>query len=221
MRHTISSSDRTDRSGTGPSRALPALGVVVAAAMLAFGGAADAARAGSMPPGTSPSGPCPAPPASSVPAQAGSAPATAADGSVVSSRDLGAAQAADRALEIAGGAVMDIDRGTERGQAVWEVVVRQDDGSAVELYIAQATGELVAQHPARSDADVTTPPPLSVQQAVAIAEQAVPGSAVVEADLGSDRGRIVWEVLVRASSQDVELYIDAATCEIVKQEMAD
>jgi len=116
---------------------------------------------------------------------------------------------------------MSIDLGRERGRNVWEVLVRQADGTGIELYIAVDNGEVVAQDPSTVPAEArNAAPAITAQEAIGIALEAVPGAAV-EVDLGTERGRTVWEVLVRGTgSGSVEFYIDAASGEILKQENA-
>jgi uncharacterized membrane protein YkoI len=86
--------------------------------------------------------------------------------------------------------------------------------------IAGIRGE-AQQRPDEISEEAATPPALTVQQAIAAALQDGPDSTVLEADLGTDRGIVVWEVLIRTPDGQVELYIDAATREIVKREAED
>lgn len=134
-----------------------------------------------------------------------------------------AQQAAEVALETApGGTVVEISPGLERGRATWEVLVRNSDGSGTEVYILAATGEVLKQEPATVPAEAKgSGPAVSAQEASDVALGAVPEGTIVEIDLGTERGTTVWEVLVRGSSGREELYIDAATGDIIKRESAD
>ncbi|HSW43778.1 MAG TPA: PepSY domain-containing protein, partial [Patescibacteria group bacterium] len=135
---------------------------------------------------------------------------------------LASAISAGRAIDVAlaavpGGAVVEVSLDKENGRTLWEIVVRSPNGSGVEIYIDAATGTIVDREPHRvPDEARASAPAISALRAITIALAAVPGSSVVEVDLDTERGRVVWEVLVRAPG--VELYIDAATGEILKQE---
>ena len=139
--------------------------------------------------------------------------------------NLAATITAGRAIDVAlaavpGGAVVEVSLDDENGRTLWEIVVRSPNGSGVELYIDAATGTIVDREPHRvPDEARASAPAISALRAITIALAAVPGSSVVEVDLDTERGRTVWEVLVRAPN--VELYIDAATGEILKQEADD
>ena len=62
------------------------------------------------------------------------------------SAGITAARAAAIALQrIPGGTVVDIDPGTEGGQAVWEVLVRRPDNSGIEIYLNATTGAILRQ----------------------------------------------------------------------------
>lgn len=135
---------------------------------------------------------------------------------------LTAGQAADVAVKtVPGGAVVSIDAGRERGRNVWQVLVRQPDGSGVELCIATDTGEVVTQDPATIPVEArTSTPAITAQQAIGTALAAVSGAAV-EVDIGTEGGCIVWETLVRATAGgSVAFYIDATDGRILKQERA-
>lgn len=120
------------------------------------------------------------------------------------------------------GTAIEIGRGNERGEAVWEVLVRRDDGTGIEHYVSIATGEVVAQDSESIPAIASTPPAVTIEQAITIAAEAEPGSELIEADLDTEDSRVVWEVVVRRrNGPEVELYIDAATGEIVKHEVDD
>jgi len=135
---------------------------------------------------------------------------------------LDAIGAAEAALAVTPGAVIDVGQGNEGGQAVWEVTVRDDDGNGIEHYIAVATGEALRTERYQLPSVAESAPAVSIQDAMTTALDAVPDSAVIEADLGTNGQRVVWEVLVRRNGAGgVELYLDAATGEVVKQEAAD
>ena len=133
---------------------------------------------------------------------------------------LTADTAIDAALaQVPGGAAVAGGRTDEAGQQVWYVEVRASDDSGTELYFNTATGELVRQRPASLSAVASgTPPTLSAQEGLAAAVEAVPGSAVVEFDLETEKGATAWYVLVRDSSGLMEVYVNADTGAIISQE---
>ena len=111
-----------------------------------------------------------------------------------------------------------IDRGTERGRLIWEVLVRNANGGGAELYIDAATGEVIKQEPADIPPYARiAAPTVAAGEAMTIALTATPGT-VEEAGLGLEGARTVWEVLVIGADGRVEHYIDAGTGEIIKQE---
>lgn len=97
------------------------------------------------------------------------------------------------------------------------------------LVVAMLLAACLAQAPATeapTEAPATEAPTeatsLDAQAAADAALAAVPGSAVVEIDRGSWRERPTWEVVVRNSNGGgTELYIDAVTADVVKQEPAE
>ncbi len=134
---------------------------------------------------------------------------------------LDARRAVDAALQAVPGVVVELGTDSERGRAVWEVGVLRDDGTGVELYIDQENGEVVREGVLRLDTEQRTAPLLSAPEAIDVALAAVPG-AVDELDLGTERSTVVWEVMVAADAGGrYELYIDAASGEILKQERDD
>lgn len=175
---------------------------------------------GSSPPASSVTTPCVAASGSSASDSTPSAATEPVDTSQLA--DIDASQAAAVALSATSGVVVDIGRERESGDAVWEVVVRQDDGSGVEHYVAVSNGEIRKQVPAAVPSEADADLSVTIVQAMDEAVCTVPGSTVLEVDLGTDRQRTVWGVLVGDSSgQQMELYIDATTGEVVKQEIAD
>ncbi len=132
---------------------------------------------------------------------------------------LDAQAAADAALAaIPGSAVVEIDRGTESGRAVWDVVVRNSDGSGTELYIDEATGDVLKQESAEVPPYASaSAPAITASAAMAAALSTTPGT-VVEVGLGREGGGTVWEVLVSGANGRVEHYIDATTGAVIKKQ---
>jgi len=66
------------------------------------------------------------------------------------------------------------------------------------------------------------PTPLSAQDAEAIALATVPNSSIVAIDRSTERGRAIWEVVVRnPDGTGTEIYIDARTGEVMKRELTE
>lgn len=135
--------------------------------------------------------------------------------------ELDAWQAVDVALRTTPGFAFEVDAENERGRAIWEVKVHQEDGSGIEHYIAVDTGEVLRSTSTRVPRIAATPTAVDLCAAIVIATDTVPGSQVVEADLDTERGRTIWEVLVRTDTQRIELYVDAETGEVLRQEIDD
>jgi uncharacterized membrane protein YkoI len=157
----------------------------------------------------------------SVAAESATSVATAGTSGDLPDSELDAAGAAELALTATPGAVIGISQGDEDGQPVWDVVVRVDDGSGMEHYIARATGDIVKSAPYDLPTVADIDPPTTFDQAMAIAVDEVAGGSVIEADLADDDGQVVWDVLVSSDDgQTYELYIDVDSGSIVSQEVA-
>lgn len=153
--------------------------------------------------------------ASPGPATADTSPLPEPKVMVIAASGLTASQAIDIALQtVPDGAVVDLGQGWERGSSYWDVVVLGPDGGAVELYLDAATGEVLEQSPVRTPLlAVDGAPATSAQQAIDTALEAVPGSSVIEADLGREEGRLVWEIVLRGEDGRTEVYVDATSGE--------
>ncbi|WGD38518.1 PepSY domain-containing protein [Lysinibacter sp. HNR] len=134
---------------------------------------------------------------------------------------LDALRAIDVALTATPGAVVELGLEQERGRQVWEVGILRTDNTGVELYVDRESGDILRETPLRLSREQTTAPAVTAHQAIETAVQTIPGR-VVYLDLDSHRSNIVWEVIVQADSGSLfELYINAATGEVVKQERYD
>lgn len=119
--------------------------------------------------------------------------------------------------DIEGGVVIEIERDTHRGQAVWEVVVRDSNGRGVELYMNVTTGEIIRREVkelpwyARDAA-----PTVDIRVAMATALAVTPGT-IEEVELDWESGRLVWEVeIITAGGFEVEVDIDATTGRVIR-----
>ncbi len=129
---------------------------------------------------------------------------------------LDAAGAIAAALAHTPGAVVEVDADLR----VWEVTVLRADGTGVELYIDATSGEITRQRDKRLTTVQRTAPQVTAAEAIGLALAHTPGT-IIELDLDTHRGAVVWEVLVRADAGGrFELYIDAATGQVVKSERA-
>ena len=124
------------------------------------------------------------------------------------------AQAIEAALAHAPGAVVEVDAEPRR----WEVTVLRENGTGVELYIDAASGEVTRERDARLSRVQSTAPKVTAAEAIGIALGNTPGQ-IIELDLDTERGAVVWELLVRADAGGrFEIYVDATTGEVLKVE---
>ena len=115
------------------------------------------------------------------------------------------------------GTVVEVGRDREGTVAVWEIGVR-NGSTGTEVYVNRETGAVIRQRPLvlsreqRQDATVTA------EQAIRTAQADTPGE-LMELDLGTERGRLVWEVLVRESAaRSWEFYVDAQNGKILRRQ---
>ncbi len=157
-----------------------------------------------------------------APAAPGDDSGESTDDEAAASGPLDAVQAARRAVElVSGGAVVELEQGREGGVEVWDIDVLQSDGSGTTLYLDRQTGETIRQRPVQLSPPQTNAPAIPAHEAIGAALGAVPGE-IVELDLDTDRGRVVWEALIAADAGGHwEVYVDAATGEVLKQERDD
>lgn len=136
---------------------------------------------------------------------------------------LDATGAADTALGVTPGVVIDIGRDTEGGQAIWEVVVVADaDGTGVEHYVAAENADVLRQQPYDVPNVANGDRTIDIQTAMATALDTVPDTSVFEADLGTEAGRTIWGILLGSNGvEQVEVYVDVQTGAVVKQETVD
>lgn len=148
-------------------------------------------------------------------------PAATPETTVVASLD--AIGAVTTALNLVpGGAALEGGQTDEQSREVWYVLVRDADGAGTELYLDRETGELVAQEPEDvPDIAQGELPALTALDGLQAALGAVPGTEVEEFDLDTENGATVWAVLVAGADGATEVYVDANTGAIVKQERAD
>lgn len=169
-----------------------------------------------LPSSTPPSPPTPPPaPPSTVPTEGSGHPAATEP----PSESLDAQGAVRVALaNVSGGAVVEIERDTHKGQPIWEVLVRDLEGRGVELDIDSSTGNVIGRKPkelpryARDSA-----PAIDISAALAQALAMTPGT-IKEAELERSKGgRLVWEVeIIEPNGRKVEHLLDAATGEVIR-----
>ena len=155
----------------------------------------------------------------SVPASASSgAPTTDPTGGATAG-PIDAMQAIAFAVANTPGDAISIESRTEHDVAVWEVVVLEAAGTAVEYLVSIGTGEILEQKPTSNA--TTSAPAVSLVQAIEIAAATVPGAPLIDANLDIEEGRVVWDVTLGqpGTGGEVELRIDAETGEVVDQEV--
>ncbi len=94
----------------------------------------------------------------------------------------------------------------------------REDGTGVELYVDAETGEITRERDTQLRGVQATAPKVTATEAIGIALGNTPGG-IIELDLDTERGAVVWEVLVRADAGGrFEIYVDATTGAVVKVE---
>lgn len=183
----------------------PAVSVALSAALLLTATACSAPAPASSPTAASPS-------ASAEPTTP--APSTPTASPTAGAADVFAAMTA--ATTAVPGTVVEVGRDNEGTIPIWEVGVHNGN-TGTEVYVNRNTGEVIRQRPLvlsreqRQDAAVTA------EQAIRTALADTPGD-LREVDLGTHRGSLVWEVLVREGTRSWEFYIDAQTGKIVRRQ---
>lgn len=130
-----------------------------------------------------------------------------------------AIRAAEAALAAVSGDVISLD---PEGGDVWSVLVRTEDGEGIELYVDATTGDIARQDPESLPSEARdSVPTVSAVEAIEIVQQELPEATIRELDLDTERGAVVWEILVSDDSGLIEFYVDAETGEILKQEWDD
>lgn len=130
---------------------------------------------------------------------------------------IDAAGAASIALEAVPGAVVELELGRQRTAIVWEAGVLGSDGSGTEVSIDSQSGEVLSQERLRLSTVQSTAPAVTAAEAIEIALDTASGR-VKAMDLDTERGATVWEVVVIGTRGGTELYIDATSGTVVKQE---
>lgn len=115
----------------------------------------------------------------------------------------------------AGGVAFAID--DEDGDDAWEIDVLLADGTTTEIEVERQNFTVVDVDPDDDRADITTMPGTTLLEAINAALAHTPGT-LDDAELDDEDGRIVWKVEIdgTASGDDVELYLDSETLEVIK-----
>ncbi len=137
-------------------------------------------------------------------------------GSQEGSKTVDAARAVEIALaEAPGTVVVEIDQHEDKSTPQWEIVVL-DAGKGIEFRIDMATGDVISRESEGLDPEAQQAPAVSAQKMIGLALAATPGE-LLEADLSTKGGSIVWDVEIRAEDGvRHELHIDAGTGEILR-----
>lgn len=130
---------------------------------------------------------------------------------------IDATAAVEAALLAVPGDVVELELERERTTIVWEVGVLGADGSGTEVTIDSQSGEVLRQETLRLSSVQSTAPAVTAVQAIDIARDTVDGR-VRAMDLDTEQGVVVWEVEVIGTRGGTEIYIDATSGDVVKQE---
>lgn len=131
-------------------------------------------------------------------------------------------QAISTAVAAGPGVAVELDLDDDDGERVWEVIVRLEDGSAVEFDISVASGDIVRQESVSLPSLAATPPSVTLEAALRTALDAVDNAQVEDAELDDEDDRIIWDIQLRqATGIEVEVHIDTTTGEIVKHDVDD
>lgn len=132
-----------------------------------------------------------------------------------------ALEAVNLALELyPEGAVVELELEHEEDRDIWEVLIRQPDGSGIELELDAQTGDVLSQKPARVPAEAAPAAPRTpAEAAIAVALEAVPGT-VVEVELEMEGGGVVWEVSIDTAGGRMDVYVDVNSGEVIGTEVA-
>ena len=197
------------------ARTPPLLAAAAAAALLLPGCAP--AQSPSTPPPAAPTTTAQSPAPSETPTSAAPEESPSADDTPATEAPEGrldAARAIEAALAHTPGAVVELDA----DRRAWEVTVLREDGTGVELYVDAETGEITRERDTQLRGVQATAPKVTATEAIGIALGNTPGG-IIELDLDTERGAVVWEVLVRADAGGrFEIYVDATTGAVVKVE---
>lgn len=126
----------------------------------------------------------------------------------------------------ADGRVVEIELEYSGGKAVWEVKVVSAEGST-EVLVDVSTGQVVGEkdRSTRPDSEALArldSAKLDFAQAIGLILAEAPGEEITEISLDTDRGTVTWEAeLVTAGNQKREIYIDAVTGDVLKNEIDD
>lgn len=123
------------------------------------------------------------------------------------------AQAIEAAENHSGGTAYKID--DEDGDNVWEIDVLLPDGGGMEIDVDRANYSIVDTD--TDDPDVRELPSTTLLEAISAAMAHTPG-VLDDAELDTEDGRVVWQVELdkTADGDDIELYLDAETLDVVK-----
>ena len=164
-----------------------------------------------------------APPTSAAPSSADPAPSESPTAAATSKRPsasagldaLGAVKAAETG--VADSTVVELSKDDDSGSA-WEATVRVGDGGR-ELRI-DSGGEITSnQAESLSAVQRGNLPDVTVSDAIKAAEKKVSDGEVTDAELTRENQRTVWDVSVEvAGDDDWELWIDASTGKVVREE---
>ena len=123
--------------------------------------------------------------------------------------------AAIAASEAMTGEIIEIELEMDNAKAVWEVDIVNAANQVVTVEIDGQTGEILSTSTDDDDEAIALVNAVDLSQAINIVK-AVEQGAIVEAELETEDGLLIWEVeSIGASDQETKFRVDAQTGEVL------
>lgn len=162
-----------------------------------------------------PSSAAPSAPPTSPPSGSASSSPTATGATPGSVDAVAAVEAAESA--VADSTAVEVSSDDDRAAVAWEVVLRAG-ANGRELRIGNDGAVLDNQSHRLSQAQLGDAPAVAVREAIRIAEERVGSGDVTDAELTRENNRLVWDVSVEKGAEETEVWIDAASGAVVREE---
>ena len=123
-----------------------------------------------------------------------------------------AAMAASEAMT---GEIIEIELEMDNNKAIWEVEIVNETNQVVTVEIDGQTGEILSTNTDDDDAEMSLSNAVNLSQAINIVK-AVEQGVIVEAELESEDGLLIWEVeSISANDQETKFRVNAETGEVL------